>query len=102
GSWSLLGTLSPSAPIPGAQFGASVALRGELAVVGRNWDEDAQQRSGSAWVFDLPPPAPQQANTGAATSTPKNRHDAVTITQPAPDVPRSRVGMDSRRHRIVF
>ncbi|MDZ4831167.1 MAG: hypothetical protein SGJ09_13350 [Phycisphaerae bacterium] len=51
--WALAATLLPTSPTAGAQFGASVALHDDLALIGRNWDEDAEQVSGKAWVFRL-------------------------------------------------
>ncbi|HIK59751.1 MAG: FG-GAP repeat protein [bacterium] len=45
--------LVPLDPTHGADFGQSVAISGDLAVIGSPWDDDLGSRSGSAYVFDL-------------------------------------------------
>jgi outer membrane protein assembly factor BamB len=44
--------LLPEDGEPGDAFGVSVAIQGNLAVVGSLYDDDAGQSSGSAYVFD--------------------------------------------------
>ena len=39
----------------GDLFGWSVSLSGDSAVVGAQWDDDAGESSGSAYVFELGP-----------------------------------------------
>ncbi len=48
--------LTASDAAAGDQFGISVSVSGDLAVIGAHGDDDAGTISGSAYVFDLPTP----------------------------------------------
>lgn len=51
GGWVSGGTISPSDPLAGHLFGSSVAIAGDLAVVGAPGDDDKGDRAGAAYVF---------------------------------------------------
>jgi hypothetical protein len=51
GAWLPDGMLVPADGAAGDEFGQSVAIRGDVAVVGAAGDDDAGSFSGSAWVF---------------------------------------------------
>jgi hypothetical protein len=53
GVWTQRQKLSASDAAAGDQFGRSVAVSGDTAVVGANFDDDAGSNSGSAYVFAL-------------------------------------------------
>lgn len=50
-SWNLNAWLVPDDISPNDRFGVSVSVRGDTAVVGSWWDDDAGTSSGSAYVF---------------------------------------------------
>jgi nucleoside-specific outer membrane channel protein Tsx len=50
--WSQVAKLTASDAVGGDQFGSSVAISGDLALIGASLDDDGGDRSGSAYVFD--------------------------------------------------
>ena len=52
GTWSAVARLVPSDPVPGANFGASVGLCGERAVVGARFADAAASAAGAVYVFE--------------------------------------------------
>jgi len=53
-SWAQQAKLLPSDAVAWANFGYSVAIDGDIVVVGAYWDDDNGARSGSAYVFVKP------------------------------------------------
>ncbi len=51
GTWTEVAKLTASDAAVGDQFGRSVAVAGDTAVIGANGDDDAGSNSGSAYVF---------------------------------------------------
>lgn len=51
GAWGLLQTLSPSIAAEGAKFGYSVAISGDMAVIGVPFDDISYTNIGSAYVY---------------------------------------------------
>ena len=62
-----IGKLLPSDGSHSDQFGSSVAISGNTAVVGARWDDDNGNDSGSAYVFTAPPPCPPADLNGDRT-----------------------------------
>jgi hypothetical protein len=60
--------LSPSDAAANDGVGWSVAVSGDAAVVGSTFDDDQGQRSGSAYLFDVPSGAPIAKLTGSDSS----------------------------------
>lgn len=79
GGWREEFILRPPKPRDWLQFGASVAIGGELAVAGMLRDEDGPPVPGSAWVFRLGGRAGGEGSTGR-TSPPAERDDPPTAT----------------------
>jgi hypothetical protein len=52
-SWRLGVTLAPSKPATKLQFGSAVAIRGDLAAIGRPYLEDGRQVEGRVWIYRL-------------------------------------------------
>jgi len=61
GIWTEQAKLTASDAVAGDQFGGAVTVSGGTAVVGARLDDDAGSQSGSAYVFELVPPTPQEA-----------------------------------------
>ncbi len=55
GTWSEQAKLTASDAAAGDEFGYSVSVDGDTALVGAHYDEDAGDNSGSAYVFSGPP-----------------------------------------------
>ena len=53
GSWSQIAKLTADDAAAGDYFGRSVSVSRDRALVGADWDGDAGDRSGSAYVFEL-------------------------------------------------
>jgi hypothetical protein len=66
--WRLRLVLRPSEPEQDGLFGSSVAIRGDLAVVGRYPNEDGKPVPGSAWVYRLDRPSRPPSTAGASPS----------------------------------
>lgn len=86
GDWTLRAILRPSEPESESLFGSSVALRGDLALVGRYPDEDGLDQPGSAWIYRLDRngsvTSARKAESPTDPATPETRTD----TRPnAPD-----------------
>lgn len=54
-TWSETSKLTAMDVAPNDQFGVSVSLDGDTAVIGSFWDDDRGENSGSAYVFSLNP-----------------------------------------------
>ncbi|MGB3800979.1 MAG: PKD domain-containing protein [Lewinella sp.] len=58
--WGQVRKLTPADGAAGDAFGSSVALRGDLAIVGAPYDDDKGSNSGSAYIFDQNTGGPNQ------------------------------------------
>ncbi len=79
GVWSQRAYLAANSPLAEESFGSAVALRGDLAVVGRLVTEDGEIAPGRAWVFRL---------GGTPKSTPAGPSDPSPTTAPKRTVER--------------
>jgi len=55
-TWSLQSTLNNPAPAAGDQFGVSVAISGDYAIVGALGDDTGADGAGSAYIYGITPP----------------------------------------------
>ena len=60
GVWTEQAKLTATDRAAGDRFGSSVSVDGETALVGAVLDDDAGSLSGSAYVFNVTPPTPQE------------------------------------------
>ena len=54
GAWSRIAKLKASDGATDDEFGISVAVDGDMVVVGSHWDDDNSSKSGSAYAYAVP------------------------------------------------